>query len=263
MILGLLLLSGPGRADDEARAWETLYDARLVEAVDGTPEVAVMFYEELLRDLRPTDPAWGQTCYALGRARWELGERDAAVSALRQAARVPDTRVAANALLARIDLAGRAIRALPATIPFQGSTGGFVRAGEFAEKGTLEIRPVEGNPALAWNTRVETGQEDRVTVALEPGLALREVSFRVRAGAFPATLAVVVVDGAGGRYAAPPVTVPVDGWLEVNLPIASFRAEGDDARPPGVRLLELVDRTGLAGDNAGSNTLLVDDVVLR
>lgn len=258
----MILLSALARADDDARAWETLYDARLVEAVDGTPEVAVLYYEELLRDLGPKDPMVGQTWYWLGRARWELGDLDGATTALRQAARDPQQKSAANALLARIDLASRAVRTLPWSAGFEGSTSGFVRAGETAEKGALEIRPVGTNPALAWNTRVVGGETDRLYLGLEPGLPLREVSFRVRATAHVSELRVVVADGAGGRFSAPVTTVPTDAWTTVSLPLGAFRAE-DGGLPSGVRLLELEDATGRGGQDLGVNTLLVDDVALR
>lgn len=264
----LLLLVGLAGAEDAARAWETLYDARLVEALDGTPEVAVMYYEELLRDLKPGDPTYGEAWYALGRARWDLGNADGASTALRQAARDPGVRVAANALLARIDMASRAVRALPAHVTFEGSTGGFVRAGETADKGALEIRPVDNDPALAWNTQVDADEVDRVAVALEPGLALSEVSFRVRAARAPASLRVVVADGAEGRYASPVFQVPTDAWLPVELPLAAFRADldgarGDAPRPLVVRVVELEDVTGRGGEDHGPNTLFVDDVTLR
>lgn len=260
----MILLALQAFADDGARAWETLYDARLVEAVDGTPEVAVLYYEELLQDMKPEDPMAGEAWYWLGRARWELGDPEGATAALRQAARDPRQRAAATGLLARIDLAVRAVRTLPWAASFEGSTGGFIRAGETAAKGALEIRPVDDDdPALAWNTRIEAGTTDRLLLALEPGLALHTIAFRVRATTVAADLRVAVADGAGGRYVAPALTVPTGDWLLVELPLSGFRAEADGARPTGVRLLELEDLTGLRGKDLGPNTLLVDEVSLR
>ncbi len=262
----------PGaHADDAARAWETLYDARLVEATDGTPEVAAMYYEELVGELRPTDPLYGPAWYWLGRTRYVLGDGAAAAVALQQAVAHPSSRVQAGALLSRIELEQRAISSLPFTLGFDGSTGPFVRAWEQAEKGTLEARTVAGRSVMAWGTTVRAGEPDHVAVALGPALPITAFACVVQSAEFPAELRVTVTDAGGLRYRAPVFQVAAGTWQAVDLPLAAFRSteggregRGLALRPADrVALVEIEDLTGLLTPQRGENTLHIDTFGLR
>jgi hypothetical protein len=266
----MMLLAGLALADDSARAWETLYDARLVEATDGTPEVARLYYEELTGDLEPTDPLFGTTWYWLGRTRFVLGDTSAAVTALRTALRDPGSQAQASALLARIELRNRAITALPIEMDFSRGPSAFVRAWEEADKGQLTTKNVGGHAVLSWGTTVRASEPDRIAAALETKQGLQSVAFSVQSGEFPAELRVTLSDGAGGRYSAPVFQVPAGKWLQVSLPIASFRATdaprgGATAIRPGepVRLLEIEDLTGLLTPERGENILYLDHVEIH
>jgi hypothetical protein len=254
------LFLGTARADDVARSWETLQDARLVEAADGTPAVAAAYYEELLSNMQPGDPLYGQTCYWLGRARYALGDADGAIAALREAAKDGATRPKADALLSRIEMEVRRVRKLPVTLGFETGIGVFVRAGETSDRGGLEVRSADGNAVLAWNTTVTDDGEDRIRAAFEPGSELEHIAFRVRTTAFPARVALVLSDGAGGTVRGAGIDVPVGEWVSVDVPVSAF--SGGKGRR-AVRYLEIVDVTASAGTDRGVNTLLFDDVELR
>ncbi len=251
-------------ADDSARPWEALYDARLVDAADGTPDVAAKFYEELLDDLGPRDAMRGVTCYWLGRARLESGDLEGAVEALRAAVDDPAMARAAETLLAQVELRQRALPALPAVWNFETGAAGFVRGSSGAGKGEVTIRRVEGNALLAWETIVRTGEDDAVMVAVAEGVAVHELRFRARSTSFPAVLRVSAGDGAGLRYAADAVQVPVETWVDIVVPVAGMKPV-EPGSPPLKRAITLAieDVTGIIGSDRGVNTLLLDDVDLR
>lgn len=262
LISGALITGDARAADDVARSWETLHDARLVEAADGTPSVAAAYYTELLDNMAPGDPLYGPTCYWLGRARFGLGDLEGAVEALREAARDPATQPAADGLLSRLEMEARRVRAFPASMGFERGVGAFVRAGAAPGAGPLATVAVDGDAVLSWATAIQPGGTDRVGLAFDPGTLLEHVSFRVRAVTARAHLVVSVSDGAGAFSRAPGIDLPIGEWMTVDLPISSFLpARGKSAR--AVRVLEIEDRTGLAAKEAGQNTILFDDVELR
>lgn len=268
----ILLALGAALADESARVWESLYDARLVEAADGTPEVAILYYEEIVADLSPDDPTYGMAWYWLGRTRYGLGDTTGAATALRNALRDEAVRPQAAALLGRLAMKERAIRALPYAFGFDGgSTGAFVRAWEVEDKGKLEARAEGGQSVLAWETTVRGGEADHVGAALDLDGRVKNVRFQVRSSAFPAELRVTLSDGAGGRYSAPVIQVPTGQWLQVDLPASVFRSTdgargggGNALRPSDpVRMVEIEDLTGLLSPDRGTNTLYVDAFEIR
>lgn len=267
----MILLASVALADDAARVWESLYDARLVEAADGTPDVAVLYYEEAAQDIKPEDPLYGETWYWLGRTRYVLGQREDAVHALQTAAQDPQVRPQAMAMLSRIELEARAVRSLPATQGFEQNTGPFVRAWEDVEKGQLAARTVQGRALLAWDTTVKAGEADHVLAALLADQAFGGLRFEVRAHAFPVELRVTLADGAGGRFSAPVIQVPTGQWMEVDLPAKAFRSTDGGRSEQGsvlqssdrVRVIELEDLTGLLSPDRGENTLYIDTVEIR
>jgi hypothetical protein len=252
----LLLAALVARADDASRAWEALHDGRLVEAVDATPGVAASYYEEALLELPAEDPLRGPTLLSLARLRWEIGDEEGARRALRDAARFSGTRLAAEGLLARIDMEARRVRALPLRVGFEGGTGGFVRAGEGVDRGALEIHPEGRDAVLAWNTTVRPGDPDRIALALDPSLSLRRVALRVRADGADAVLRLRVLDGVGGVWGEAEVDVTPEAWALVEI---------DAPRGPraSARIVELADLTPLPPPDSGRNVLLIDDLELE
>lgn len=266
MILALLgAAASPAWADESARAWETLHDGRLIEVADGTPEVAVRYYQDLLADMGPDASLRGPVSYALGRARLALDDPDGAVQALRVAEEDPATREDARALLLQVELRRREVAALPVTWTFDAGPGGLVHGGD-GSRGETALRRVGENVLLAWETVVRHGETDQLVARFASGVEMREVRFRVRASAFPAVLRVAASDGRGGRFAAPAFPVPVDRWAEVAVRAAEMRAVDPapgTGSPAGVRSLLLEDVTGLASSDRGANTFLIDDVEIR
>ncbi|MFZ5478660.1 MAG: hypothetical protein ACOZNI_17950 [Myxococcota bacterium] len=251
----MILLLAAALAEEGPRAWETLHDTRLIEAADDTPEVAVAFYEELVREMPPDDPVAGAAWYGLARARWELGDAGGAAAALKEAAKDPATRSQAAALAARIEMWQRRVRALPLKIGFQDGTGGIVRSGEHADRGSLAVGKLEGSAVLWWKTEVRAEGADRIAIAVDAGAPLQAVSFRARASR-PAELLVAIEDGSGGRAVAQVTAVPIDGWMAVEIPASAFRGPVN-GRTARVVAIEDVTAT------TGANTLLFDDFVLR
>lgn len=259
-----MILVGFALADDGARAWEALYDARLVDAADGTPEVAAKFYAELLADLGPTDALRGPTNYWLGRALLEVGDLPGAVEALR-AATVDETMVrAADTLRVQVELRERPVTALPVGWSFDEGAGGFVRGASGRGKGELSVRRVDGAVLLSWETFVRAAEDDALLVAMAEDLRPQSIRFRARSSEFAAVLRVVATDGSGGRYAAPAVQVPVEEWVDVAVPVSSLEAiEPGTPRLARVHTLGIEDLTGIIASDRGVNTLLIDDVEIR
>jgi hypothetical protein len=250
----ILLAAAAAFAEEGPRAWETLHDTRLVEAADNTPEVAVAYYEELLREMPANDPVAGPAWYGLGRARWEVGDVEGAAAALKEAARNPATRVQALALLSRVETHLRRVRVLPVKFGFQDGTGGLVRAGEHADRGALAVGKLEGGSVLWWTTEARDEEVDRIAIAVDAGAPLQAIAFRVRASR-PADLLVVVEDGSGGRSVAQ-VPVPVGEWASVELQVSELRGPVSGRT---ARVVAIEDVTAVSG----ATTILFDDFVLR
>jgi tetratricopeptide (TPR) repeat protein len=251
----VLLLAAVAFAEEGARAWETLYDTRLVEAADNTPEVAVAYYEDLLREMPAGDPVAGAAWYGLGRARWAQGDEEGAAAALKEALKDAATRDSASALLARIEMRQHRVLALPVKFGFQDGTGGFVRAGEHADRGSLAVGKIGGASVLWWTTEARAEEADRIAIEVDAGAPLQAVAFRLR-GSRAAELLVVLEDGSGGRSVAEVPIVPVGEWASVELPMSAFRGPVTGRT---VRVVAVEDVTAATG----ATTLLFDDFVLR
>lgn len=252
----LLLLSALCLADDQAREWETLYDARLIEAVDGTPEVAARFYEELLEDMPSNDPLRPQVFYWLGRTRLVLGQIEAALPPLREAALYPETEAQAQSLLRYIEAQRQQIARLPVRYDFEDGANVFV-----SPNGALSTTIEDTDRALLWSLMYREGDVHNMTLTCAAGLPVQKIGFQVRATSLPAYLQVTIVDPAGGRYSAPLQIVPVDGWVSVRLGREVFRSlDGGGNRPPTVvARVEIEDLTGYLSSDRGPNSVLVDD----
>ncbi len=288
--------ASPALASAESvHAWEAFHDARLVESLDGSPEAALRAYREVLDGLPAGDPLRGTVLCALGEANRALGDENAAREAFVRALQVPSARTRAGELLAQQALARGAVRKVPVRVtgavglPGLGAEGGpppsatpppasedgpasergvprvdtalatpgWVRAGEFADRGGLARATKDGLEVLAWDTRVE-GRPDRVSLAVAEGVTITRASLRVRSARLDARLVVRLLDGGGQAWEAAEVIVPAGRWVTVELASGALRA----ARGR-VRLLEIVDLTGESTDLRGQNTLHLDALELR
>lgn len=257
-----LALAGP---QEETRIWEGLYDARLVEAADGTPQVAAQYYEELLGDLPLSSPQRPEVLYWLGRTHFVMGAYEAAIPVLQEAAQDPAHALQAEALLARIEMARHGVLALPVRWTFDDGPGALIRSSDSPSGGSLGVRSETGEAVLAWRTLARPGKIEQISAAFAQALPVRVLSFRARTSTFPADLQVVFHSSEGVRFSAPLVVVPVGRWVTIRLPLISFRTLDPvpDAHLDRVRLMEIQDLTGYLSSDRGENTILFDDIVIE
>ncbi|GDX78667.1 hypothetical protein LBMAG42_04780 [Deltaproteobacteria bacterium] len=261
-------------AADPATDWATLYDARLAEVADGTPDNAVRLYRGLLEDVDAAQPLYAMTSFWLGRALLGAEQIDEGMRVLSsmtgESARGrlrdetdADLRLAALVLLEDGQLRLDAIGRLPARWSFE--TGGFpaVRGAVGDGRGEVGVRREGERIAFRWNTSVRPGEPDRVTLRFGEAAVPREVGFSARAADAEAVMRVVAVDPWGQRWFSPEWTVPTDDWLDVRVGVASFVPEEGVRGPVWLdRVIDLrfEDITGERSDVRGANALILDDV---
>ncbi len=267
-VSGLLLGSSVARAGAE-RSWESLYDARLAQALDGTPAAAAIYCKDVLDDLQPTDPLLGRAWYFLGQARAEQGDAQGAADAWEQAANAAIPSLPARALLARFDELGKPMEALPRACTFDDSLCGLHRV--WTRKGEPVLLPSSEGRVLSWTTEVKASSSDSRGIAGGDALeavfrapaTVHTVSFRVRASAIVSYLRVALDDGTGARVQSGVVNVPTDAWTEVELPVDQFRPAEQGGWSGKARLFRVEDLTGLLSEDRGPNELWIDDLELR
>lgn len=260
MIWAALALA-QSQTQEENRVWEALYDGRLVTALEGTPIVAVQYYEEILAGLPEDSQARGEVLYWLGHARFLSGDLERSAAALKEARSWPDQREQADRLLARIDLERQEVAGLPLKWDFSTGQTGFVRV---SDHGAVGIARVDGDPALSWTLPVLMGEIERISMGLMADTEARLLTFRARASRFPANLQVVVQGAEGGRFAAPLQVIPVDTWVNIRISLENMRSLDAAGRTSlrSIRLVELQDLTGYLSSDRGENTLYVDDFTI-
>ena len=247
-------------------AWNSLNDAAMTEAVGGSPDIALRYCEAALDDVVADDPLRGDLLYCVARNQLRGGDLTGALSSLDAIPPASPAWGPARSLLDKLQLEARALPALPVKCGFERDTCGFIRTWEMRDKGVLEAREVGEDSVLAWDTTVRETEGDRISVAFKTGVMVRTLRVRVRATRFPADLRLYLIDGSGSRVLSPIVEVPVEGWLDVEVPLAAFRpVDGGLARssPRSVRLVEVLDLTGTLLTDRGPNTLLFDDFEVR
>jgi len=259
-------LAWPARAGEGSKVWDAQFDARLVQALDGTSDVAAQLLDESLDDLGADDPQRGEILFWLGRARWESGDGDAAVSLLQESARDPATATRARTMLAQIELIRHQVTRVPLNCGFDHDTCGLQRAWEDAEKGGIERQDVGDGQALAWDTTITSAGSDHLLLAIAPDQRVTRIGLRVRSSQVSADLRLNVMDGTGGRWSSQMYRVSTDEWLTIEVPVARFTRATPvpfDSTPPRVRVLDIEDLTGMLSTERGPNTLLLDDLTLE
>lgn len=253
------------QSTDASKYWQSVYDARLVDAL-GDPGVSSQLLVEQLDGMPADHPERGEALYWLGRVRLDEGNAEEAERLFREAAGFPLSQRDATIALARLELARAAIPRLPASCTFERDTCGFLRGWESVDKGALELRDEGDLSVLAWDTNVRGAEFDSIRVALAPGLPARGLTMKVRATEIAADLRVVVRDGSGGAWASPVFVVPTDAWLPIDLSLttlAPLSPSTQGATPRGVRVIELDDISGMLSTERGPNTLLLDELTIR
>lgn len=261
-----LLLLLVGQASEPPRGWWAVNEARLALVSEGSPALAAQYCDAALAELGPESLERGEVLYTLGKTRWELGDTEGAREALNEAARDPRVGSAARALLLHIELETSAVDRLPWSCGFEGGLCGFRRSWLTPDAPNLQVRPADGDPALAWDLEVKGVTWERIALAFVEGLPVRSFSLRARAEAFPVVVRFTVLDGAGGRYSTSPIELPDDEWLPLDLPLSAFENQDPTAPsryPRRARVLEIEDVTGAVLAYRGVNTLWLSDVAVR
>ena len=262
----MLVWAALALAGDLARDWGTLYDARLVEVIDGSPGVAAELYRELLEDRTPTDPLYAPTELWLGRALLDVDDLAGAEAVLNIAGSDPVARDEAVRLLEEAQLRRNSIRSLPQTWSFD--TGMFpgVRRASSGARGSLGVKRVGESVVLSWATSVRPGEPDYLALRLAPDLALRELRLRVRPVEFPAVVRVVAIDVDGERWLSEDHWLGNEDWSDVVVATQLLKPEANLAGAPrirGVAEVRIEDVSGERSPVRGDNTLLLDDVSVR
>ena len=255
-----LLFSRPALAGAE-RAWESLYDARLAQALDGTPKASAMYCQDVIDDLAPNDSLLGQAWYFLGQAWAEQGDAQGAADAWEQAANAAASSNSARALLVRFEQLGDPIDTLPRLCTFDADRCGLHRV--WTRSGQPELLPSSEGSVLSWATDVHTASSDALEAVFRSPTTVRTVSFRVRSSAIVSYLRVALDDGPGARVQSSVIQVPTDSWSEVELPVTGFRSAVEGGWSGKARLLRIEDLTGLLSDAQGANQIWIDDLALR
>ena len=272
MLLLSLLLA------EDLRAWQGLHEGMLIEAADGDTVRSISWYEGLIAGLPEDDPSMGELHFWLAHARYAEGDAEGARRALRIAMEDETVSKQARALLGQIDAQELRVYRLPVSYDFSGGTGHWLHAWEYGDKGSLASAspPDENDPALAWSTVVTEREVDAIRVFFEPEIwsngtpgGPEQISFRIRAGAFEANLALYAEDPEGRRYAADGKAVATtDGWTVVRVftrqlvPLDSPNP-GDRLRPSDMASLTLLDVTSRETPDRGPNIIYLDDLSIR
>lgn len=261
--LSLLLLIQPAGAQD-MRAWQGMYEGRLMQAADGDTEQAIEWYQGLLGALAETDPLRPELQYWLGRALFGQGDHRSARTALGFAVEDAEVGELALALLARIDKSEKRISSLPIHHDFLEDTEHWLRDWRHASKGEIRVEPAPGgDSALAWNTRVTEREDDEISLAFDTSAVTPEI-FRLslRSSRFPSHVLPVIYDSRGHRFSLEsPIEVPMDGWAALDLNLKMFTL--GEGRIQGVSAFVLQDMTAFYSTDRGPNVIFLGDVVVQ
>ena len=255
----------PSAAGDSERSWESLYDARLAQAVDGTPAASAMYCEEVLDDLSPSDTLFGKAWYFLGQARAEQGDGQGAADAWERAANAAVPSLSAHAILARFEEIGQPIASVPRVCDFDGPADEDLCALHrvWTRKGAPRLVATGEGRVLVWPTEVKPAAADALEAVFRHPEALRTVAFRIRASAIVSYVRVALDDGTGARVQSEVVQVPRDEWASAELSVREFRPAEVGGWSAQARLLRIEDLTGLLSEDRGPNELWIDDLELR
>jgi hypothetical protein len=246
---------------EEARTWESIYDGRLVAALEGSPQLGVQYYEQILEGLSADSPARGQVLYWLGHARFLSGDLARAAAVLKEAQAWPDVKDASTRLLARIELERQSALVLPLNWDFSGGVVGFVLGSlPRSHESSLKTEILDNNPVLSWTRFVSANEIDSISMGLVDTPA-RSIAFRAMARNFPVDLQVVVLGTEGGRYGAPLTVIPEAEWVYIRISLSSLRSLDAASRGPlkNIRNVELQDLSGYLSSDRGENILYLDD----
>lgn len=255
----LLALAGAFAADYRG----DLEDALLARAL-GDHATAVTGLQFVVRNGAAEDASRAWALYWLGTSLIEAGDPEGAREALRECIRVGPARAACMEQLGRLQVQAQAIRAVPTVWGFDREHG-IAQAWTQSDRGTLRVEEIDGDPALVWTTQHDEWAPGALLFAVEGARpAPRTFHARVRSRGRDGWFAVVFVDARGADHVQPPIHLPADQEVTVDLPLGSARvvASGAALDPASLSLVILHDVTALTDASGGPSTFVFDDVGL-
>ena len=284
MLLLCLLSMGALAQVNPRTSWDLYQDAHLIEAVDGDIPKAAATYQQLVRDLLPRQaklgaanakvPAHfrGEVYYALGHARYHMGEVARAREALLEGIRTNTCPDLCNAFLSQLELEQNAVRDLPIKWGFDSPDHGFFHPWIYArDKGSIRIHKEaqSDNPALVWETVIDDRPGDMLVVAFQrPTPTPSTIRLKMQSAGVAAQVAFVIVDELGHTYRPRSGTLPVPALnvVDVIIDLASLVAMDADApafQPARISRFEIHDVSASAMATPGRNALYLDDFEVR
>lgn len=268
-MLALLLALAPAWGQD-LRAWQSMHDGMLIELIDGDIDQAIDWYEGLISALPEDDPSYPRLAYWKARALVVSGETEAALQTLEALPGMPVVSLQASVLSARLKATQKQIESLPVHHSFRTSTESWVHDWRNPGKGSigLDSPSLGGDRTLAWNTRVEEGEEDAIGILMaETASRPRMIRMSIRSDLLSAFVLPTIEDLEGNRYTLDqPISLHRNDWVALDLRLSDFRpAEGRriGKSPASIRSFQIRDVTAFYSSDRGPNTLFLGDVVIE
>jgi len=256
----------------ERANWDLHHQAQLVEAGDGDLQEAAKAYQTLVRELPGDDPFRGQVLFSLGRARYLMGDIKRAREALKEGIRTNTCHDPCNELVSQLELEENAVKEIPVQWGFDSPDHGFFHPWAFAKnKGSIRLHKADGtdNPALVWETIVETREGDMLVVGFDrPKPTPSSIRLKMQSAGVAAQVDFVIIDEAGNGYRPKGGRVPVPALQieDIELSLTSLEAI-DPTSPPfdpsRISRFEIHDVSAAAGARPGPNALFIDDFEVR
>lgn len=243
---------------------EEVEDALLVEAAYGDWASAVRTYGRIVANRPIDDPSRARALYALGRLQSELGEPEAARTALLEGIRTGSCLDPCHELLGRIELEQESITTLPVRWTFDDSDHGFFHPWQFDDRGTIRLERRSEDTFLLWRTTVDVRGDQLVVGFDNPTPPPSRIRFTAQARLTEAWLQVVVIDDLGRAYSPPTgnIHIPVNRptLIEVDLSAVHPVDPLDPVLDAGsIALVQLRDVSGIEGEPHGSVHLIYLD----
>ena len=260
----LMVLPGAEAAPLPLDSWQSLHQARLAEAAALDFEGAERSYRQLIQNLAADDPLREEALYSLARLLYNTGRRDAARDMLLEGIRNARARPRFLDMMQLIELEQNSVTNLPTLWNFADGGHGLLHPWGYQDKGSLRLEAAIGDGALAWQTRVQPGEDDQLVMGFDLGeSAMRGLRLQLGASNFEGWVEVLVFDDRGTRWtwAAGHLRARTDGLVAFELPLEGFRrSDGAEGRLDGTRLhrLALRDVSAFRGVQPGTHDLIID-----
>lgn len=247
-----------------------MHDGMLIELVDGDLDQAIDWYEGLMTALPEDDPSFSELTYWMARALVVSGNIDAALQTIESLPNTGSLSLQASILSARLEATKQRIHSLPIHHSFRTSTENWVHGWRNPNKGSigLDSPSLGGDRTLAWNTRVEEGEDDSIGILFDAAASNPSmIRLSIRSDLLSALVLPTIEDLDGNRYTLDqPVSLHRNDWVALDLRMNDFRpveARNTPRHPSSVRSFQIRDVTAFFSSDRGPNTLFLGDVVIE